>query len=158
MPSRRSTTLLSSSCSSAWTASRRRWILRIGVLGGLALILAESGGAFTNFFWPTRVGTFGGKVIAGKPDSFVLNTPTYVREGKFYLSAFNAETERTLAVMPASLGVLPWPAEGGNRVTLADEGELPEPQSIRYAGRGNLTCQASLPSAASRAIRPSVLK
>src|SRR6266849_4039364 len=42
-----------------------------------------------------------------------------------FLSALNAETERTLAVMPASLGVLPWPTEGGNRVTLADEGELP---------------------------------
>src|ERR1700676_888834 len=42
-----------------------------------------------------------------------------------FLSALSGETERTLAVMPASLGVLRWPSEGGNRVTLADEGELP---------------------------------
>src|SRR5207244_5644777 len=42
-----------------------------------------------------------------------------------FLSALAADTERTLAVMPASLGVLPWPADGSNRVTLADEGELP---------------------------------
>jgi len=42
-----------------------------------------------------------------------------------FLSALSAETERTLAVMPASLGVLRWPSEGGNRVTLADDGELP---------------------------------
>ena len=41
-----------------------------------------------------------------------------------FLSALG-ETERTLAVMPASLGVLRWPAEGANCVTLADEGELP---------------------------------
>jgi SAM-dependent methyltransferase len=42
-----------------------------------------------------------------------------------FLSALSSETERTLAVMPASLGVLRWPPEGRNLVTLADEGELP---------------------------------
>ena len=35
------------------------------------------------------------------------------------------ETERTVALMPAALGVLGWPSEGPNRVTLADESELP---------------------------------
>ena len=30
----------------------------------------------------------------------------------------SAETERTVAMMPASLGVLGWPAAGGNIVTL----------------------------------------
>ncbi len=42
-----------------------------------------------------------------------------------FLSAIAAETERTVALMPASLGVLGWPSEGRNLVTLADEGELP---------------------------------
>src|ERR1700692_527767 len=42
-----------------------------------------------------------------------------------FLSALSADTERTIAVMPASLGVLRWPSEGRNLVTLADEGELP---------------------------------
>src|SRR5271155_686366 len=42
-----------------------------------------------------------------------------------FLSAISAETERTVALMPASLGVLGWPPEGPNLVTLADEGELP---------------------------------
>jgi SAM-dependent methyltransferase len=42
-----------------------------------------------------------------------------------FLSALAGGTERALAMMPASLGVLRWPAEGGNLVTLADEGELP---------------------------------
>jgi SAM-dependent methyltransferase len=42
-----------------------------------------------------------------------------------FLSALSAETERTLAVMPASLGVLRWPPEGRNLVTLSEEGELP---------------------------------
>ena len=42
-----------------------------------------------------------------------------------FLGALAGGTERAIAVMPASLGVLRWPPEGGNQVTLADEGELP---------------------------------
>src|SRR5712671_7201239 len=42
-----------------------------------------------------------------------------------FLTAMLPETERTVALMPASLGVLGWPADGRNLVTLADEGELP---------------------------------
>ncbi len=42
-----------------------------------------------------------------------------------FLSALSGDTERTIAVMPATLGVLRWPPEGRNLVTLADEGELP---------------------------------
>lgn len=42
-----------------------------------------------------------------------------------FLSAVSAATERTAAVMPASLGVLGWPPDGPNLVALADEGELP---------------------------------
>src|SRR5712691_13162620 len=42
-----------------------------------------------------------------------------------FLTAISPETERTVALMPASLGVLGWSPEGRNIVTLADEGELP---------------------------------
>ena len=42
-----------------------------------------------------------------------------------FLSALSGETERTVAMMPASLGVLRWPADGRNLVTLSDEAELP---------------------------------
>jgi SAM-dependent methyltransferase len=42
-----------------------------------------------------------------------------------FLSAISSETERTVALMPAALGVLGWSPEGRNLVTLADEGELP---------------------------------
>jgi SAM-dependent methyltransferase len=49
--------------------------------------------------------------------------------GLGYATPFRAalvpETERTIAVMPASLGVLGWPPEGPNIVALAEEGELP---------------------------------
>jgi SAM-dependent methyltransferase len=42
-----------------------------------------------------------------------------------FLSTIAPETERTVGVMPASLGVLGWSPEGRNLVALADEGELP---------------------------------
>ena len=42
-----------------------------------------------------------------------------------FLPAISAETERTVALMPAALGVLGWSPEGRNLVALADEGELP---------------------------------
>jgi SAM-dependent methyltransferase len=42
-----------------------------------------------------------------------------------FLPVLSGETERTVALMPATLGVLRWPSEGRNLVTLAEEGELP---------------------------------
>src|SRR5436189_369031 len=42
-----------------------------------------------------------------------------------FLTALSGDTERAVAVMPASLGVLRWPPDGRNLVTLADEAELP---------------------------------
>jgi len=42
-----------------------------------------------------------------------------------FLATTLAETERTVAVMPATLGVLEWSPEGRNLVAVADEGELP---------------------------------
>src|ERR1700687_3087843 len=42
-----------------------------------------------------------------------------------FLTAISPETERTVGLMPASLGVLGWPPDARNLVALADEGELP---------------------------------
>jgi SAM-dependent methyltransferase len=42
-----------------------------------------------------------------------------------FLSAISAETERTIALMPASQGVLGWTTGGGNLVALAEPRELP---------------------------------
>lgn len=42
-----------------------------------------------------------------------------------FLTALSPDTERTIALMPATLGVLGWPPDGRNIVTLADESELP---------------------------------
>lgn len=42
-----------------------------------------------------------------------------------YLRPFCDQSERAIALMPSSQGVLPWPADGPNVAALADEGELP---------------------------------
>src|SRR6202046_3271768 len=42
-----------------------------------------------------------------------------------YLTPISPESERAVALMPASLGVLAWPPDGANLAALADEGELP---------------------------------
>src|SRR5262249_51126814 len=42
-----------------------------------------------------------------------------------FLTSIASQTERTVALMPASLGVLGWPLDGPNLAALADEGELP---------------------------------
>lgn len=45
------------------------------------------------------------------------------------LRPFLDEAERVIAIMPANQGVLHWPPEGPGRTALADEGELPLPDS-----------------------------
>ena len=42
-----------------------------------------------------------------------------------YISQFRSEAERVVALMPASQGVLHWPADGKSLTALVDEGELP---------------------------------
>lgn len=44
-----------------------------------------------------------------------------------YLRSFREESERVLAIMPSSQGVLPWPPEGPGLACLSEEAELPLP-------------------------------
>ena len=44
-----------------------------------------------------------------------------------YLRGLKDEAERVVALMPAQQGVMRWPAEGGNVVSLAPEDDLPLP-------------------------------
>ena len=44
-----------------------------------------------------------------------------------YLRPFRGEAERVIGIMPATLGVMAWPADEARLVSLADETELPLP-------------------------------
>jgi cytochrome b6-f complex iron-sulfur subunit len=68
------------------TSISRRWFLRIAVLGSLGAIFAQATGCFVHFYYPTRVGTFGGKILAGKPEDIKEGEVKYIRDGKFYMS------------------------------------------------------------------------
>jgi len=47
--------------------------------------------------------------------------------GTPYLRPFLEEAERTIAIMPAAQGVMPWPPEGPGLVALGEETDLPLP-------------------------------
>jgi cytochrome b6-f complex iron-sulfur subunit len=65
----------------------RRDLMKWGLLGSLLAILGGGGAAFLAYFFPKRVGTFGGKIdMAGTVADYPEGTVERVREGKFYLS------------------------------------------------------------------------
>ncbi|MDQ6694449.1 MAG: Rieske 2Fe-2S domain-containing protein [Chloroflexota bacterium] len=65
----------------------RRDFLKWGLFGSLLLMLGGFGQAFLAYFYPKKVGAFGGKIaLTGALSDYPLNSVTPVREGKFYLS------------------------------------------------------------------------
>lgn len=102
----------------------RRWILRWGVMGGLGLLLVEGLGAFTAFFWPSRVGAFGGKVLAGKPEDFKVGEPKYVRDGKFYLMRLPEGFLALYQKCPHLGCVVPWRPGDPSEDPLAPQGRF----------------------------------
>src|SRR5437763_8975864 len=80
-------------------------------------------------FYRTRLGQVARRMIRGAirrmwPDLHGMRLLGIGYPAPF-LPAISPETERTVALMPASLGVLGWSPEGRNLAVLADEGELP---------------------------------
>lgn len=68
-------------------AVSRRKFLRLALLGSVGLMVFEGLGTFLGFFWPRKVGAFGGKIGVGSVTDFPLNgTPVTNREGKFFIS------------------------------------------------------------------------
>ena len=68
-------------------AATRRDVLKWGLFGSLLLMLGGFAQAFLAYFYPRRIGTFGGKIeLPGTLADYPLNTVTRIREGKFYLS------------------------------------------------------------------------
>ncbi|MEO8286426.1 MAG: Rieske 2Fe-2S domain-containing protein [Chloroflexota bacterium] len=65
----------------------RRDVMKWGLFGSLLLMLGTFAGGFLQYFYPRKVGTFGGKVtVPGTVADYPEGTVFRVREGKFYLS------------------------------------------------------------------------
>ncbi len=65
----------------------RRDVLKWGLFGSLLVMLAAFSGGFLDYFYPRKVGAFGGKInVQGTLADYPVNSVTQVREGKFYIS------------------------------------------------------------------------
>src|SRR3712207_5767745 len=64
----------------------RRTVLRWGGWGTIMLLLAQFSAGFVGFFWPKKVGAFGGQINAGAVTDLQVGDVKVVREGKFYVS------------------------------------------------------------------------
>src|SRR6266542_1033606 len=64
----------------------RRDFLRWTVAGTSTFILAEAAAGFLAFYWPIKIGKFGGKITVTKADiPAVGKAPIVQRDGKFWL-------------------------------------------------------------------------
>lgn len=92
----------------------RRDLLKWGLFGSLLLMLGGFGQGFLMYFYPRKVGTFGGKITLTESLDFYKSAGmTRVREGKFFLSyltqADGAEGFLALYWKCAHLGcTVPW--------------------------------------------------
>ncbi|TAK22162.1 MAG: cytochrome B6 [Chloroflexota bacterium] len=110
----------------------RRWFLRLAVLGSLGAIFSQSLGCFISFYYPLRVGTFGGKVLAGKPEDLKVGDAKYVREGKFYLTRTPDGFLALYQKCPHLGCVVPWKPDD------------PTEDSLAAKGRFNCPCHGSI--------------
>jgi cytochrome b6-f complex iron-sulfur subunit len=102
----------------------RRWFLRVAVLGSLTAVAAQAAGCFVHFYYPRRVGTFGGKVLAGRPGDVKLGQPRYVRDGRFYLSRVPDGLLALHQRCPHLGCVVPWRADDPSEDALAPRGRF----------------------------------
>ncbi len=65
---------------------QRRTVFRWVGWGTLMLLLAQFSAGFVGFFWPKKVGAFGGEISAGAVSDLKLGDVRVFQEGKFYLS------------------------------------------------------------------------
>jgi cytochrome b6-f complex iron-sulfur subunit len=110
----------------------RRLILRYGLWGMILAFLGQLSGCFLGFFWPKKVGAFGGTITAGDVSEFEVGDVKVVREGKFYVSRV---PEGFLALWwkcPHLGCTVPWRADD------------PSEDPIAPAGRFNCPCHGSI--------------
>jgi cytochrome b6-f complex iron-sulfur subunit len=72
--------------------ANRRDFLRLTMLGSLGVMSLGGIGAFLAYFWPRKIGVFGGKIQANTVDDIKDGDVMMFREGKFYLSRFKETT------------------------------------------------------------------
>lgn len=67
-------------------AFTRRDFVRLGIWGSAVLFLGQLTGSFLQFFWPLKVGAFGGVINLGSVDQYPPGTVTRVPAAKLFLA------------------------------------------------------------------------
>ncbi|MFN0074354.1 MAG: ubiquinol-cytochrome c reductase iron-sulfur subunit [Chloroflexota bacterium] len=113
----------------------RRLVLRWVGWGAILATLGQWSTGFLSFFWPKKVGAFGGVIAAGTASELAVGDVKVIREGKFYLSRV-PEGFLALAWKCPHLGcTVPWKPE--DQLAAGDE-------AFANKGRFNCPCHGSL--------------
>jgi cytochrome b6-f complex iron-sulfur subunit len=67
----------------AWT---RRGLLAWSGWVSMGLVGLQAAVAFLFYFWPRKIGTFGARMSAGRPEEYKVGDVRYFVEGKFYVT------------------------------------------------------------------------
>ncbi|HEY8477536.1 MAG TPA: ubiquinol-cytochrome c reductase iron-sulfur subunit [Chloroflexota bacterium] len=110
----------------------RRTLLRRAGWGVIFLVLAEFAVGFLPFFWPKRVGAFGGTVRAGKVTDYNVGDVRKIVEGKFYVVRVPEGFVALWQKCPHLGCAVPWkPLD-------------PSEDTIASSGRFNCPCHSSI--------------
>ena len=110
----------------------RRLILRWGLWGTILALLGQCTVSFVGFFWPKKVGAFGGVVNAGNVSDYQVGDVKVVREGKFYISHVPEGFLALYWKCPHLGCTVPWRADD------------PSMDQIEPKGRFNCPCHGSI--------------
>ncbi len=116
---------------------RRRWLSRRLVLrwagwGTILLVLTQWTTGFLSFFWPKKIGAFGGQVNVGALTDFQVGDVKRVTEGKFYLSRLPEGVVALWWKCPHLGCTVPWKPDD------------PTEDEIKDKGRFNCPCHGSI--------------
>ena len=110
----------------------RRTALRWAGWGTIMALLAQASAGFGVFFWPKKVGAFGGEVNAGAVADMKIGDVKLVNEGKCYVSRV---PEGVLALWwkcPHLGCTIPWKEQDVPEAGPPGEGDLPFAQQGRF--------------------------
>ena len=110
----------------------RRKLLRWVGWTGILLVLGQLAVGFLPFFWPRRVGAFGGRVLAGNVGEFNVGDVKKITEGKLFISRVPEGFLALWQKCPHLGCSVPWDATGASL------------DSIAAQGRFNCPCHGSL--------------
>jgi cytochrome b6-f complex iron-sulfur subunit len=110
----------------------RRKLLRWVGWTSLLVILGQITAAFLPFFWPRKVGAFGGTVAAGNVNDYKVGEVKKIVEGKFYISRVPEGFLALWQKCPHLGCVVPWLDTG------------PTLDTIAATGRFNCPCHGSV--------------